>query len=145
MAARPVVRKALGLGGHGSGLQQAVEHGKSTLFFREVCRTLPWVVHNYKLEELTTVSQLRRNVNQLFRRFEEVKTPEAVDLLIYKGREELETDFCPVGLCSSQMIIMQHKQRHHLIDKYVGLPATTEPKPKPGNLSPFLAQFYLSN
>ncbi|KAL6784531.1 NUOB14 [Auxenochlorella protothecoides x Auxenochlorella symbiontica] len=133
MAARPVVRKALGLGGHGSGLQQAVEHGKSTLFFREVCRTLPWIVHNYKLEELTTVSQLRRNVNQLFRRFEEVKTPEAVDLLIYKGREELE------------MIIMQHKQRHHLIDKYVGLPATTEPKPKPDNLSPFLAQFYLSN
>lgn len=55
-----------------------------------MCRTLPWVVHNYKLEELTTVSQLRRNVNRLFRQYEEVKTPEAVDLLIYKGREELE-------------------------------------------------------
>lgn len=56
-----------------------------------------------------------------------------------------KTDFCPIDLRSSQMIIMQHKQRHHLIDKYVGLPATTEPKPKPDNLSPFLAQFYLSN
>ena len=43
------------------------------------------------------------------------------------------------------MIIMQHKQRHHLIDKYVGLPATTEPQAPRADVSPFLANFYLSN
>lgn len=43
------------------------------------------------------------------------------------------------------MVIMQHKQRHHLIDKYVGLPATTEPHPLRTDISPFLANFYLSN
>lgn len=51
----------------------------------------------------------------------------------------------PLHLFISQMIIMQHKQRHHLIDKYVGLPATTEPQAPRADVSPFLANFYLSN
>ena len=56
----------------------------------QICRTLPWVIQTYKLEELTTLSDLRHNINQMFRKYSEVKSPEAVDLLIYKGREELE-------------------------------------------------------
>ncbi|KAK2080296.1 hypothetical protein QBZ16_000149 [Prototheca wickerhamii] len=132
MAARQAARKALGLGAT-QHLAATTGHAKPTLFFREICRTLPWVIQTYKLEELTTLSDLRHNINQMFRQYSEVKSPEAVDLLIYKGREELE------------MIIMQHKQRHHLIDKYVGLPATTEPQAPRADVSPFLANFYLSN
>lgn len=56
----------------------------------QVCRALPWVRHTYKLEELTTVPELRRVVNQLFRQNADVKDQEVVDLLIYKGREELQ-------------------------------------------------------
>jgi hypothetical protein len=59
-----------------------------------VCRCLPWVLKNYKLEELTSVPELRANVNRLFRRNQEVATPQVVDLLIYKGREELEVRAC---------------------------------------------------
>lgn len=56
----------------------------------QVCRCLPWVVRNYHLEELTSVHQLRRNVASMFRKYSDVSSPEVVDLLVYKGREELE-------------------------------------------------------
>ena len=56
----------------------------------QVCRCLPWVAKNYRLEELTTVPVLRRNLATLFRKYADVRSPEAIDLLVYKGREELE-------------------------------------------------------
>ena len=56
----------------------------------QVCRCLPWVLKNYRLEELTSVGELRRNVSSMFRKYADVSTPEVVDLLVYKGREELE-------------------------------------------------------
>lgn len=34
--------------------------------------------------------QLRRNVAAIFRKYADVTSPEVVDLLVYKGREELE-------------------------------------------------------
>jgi len=68
----------------------------------------------------------------MFRQYESVKSAESVDLLIYKGREELE------------MILMQHKQRHHLIAKYVKNPAL-EKIDKPSGMSPFLEAFYRGN
>lgn len=40
---------------------------------------------------------------------------------------------------------MQHKQRHHLIDKYVRLPTSVEANLKDAEVSPFLKQFYLAN
>lgn len=90
------------------------------------------MVKNYKLEELTSVGELRSNLAKMFRQYEHVQSSEAVDLLIYKGREELE------------MILMQHKQRHHLIAKYVKNPAL-ETMNKESGQSPFLEAFYKSN
>jgi len=98
----------------------------------QVARCLPYVLKTYKLEELTTVSELRRNVAKLFRQYEDVSRSEAIDLLVYKGREELE------------MVMMQHKQRHHLIDKYIKNPAL-EKVEKPRQYSAFLEKFLVSN
>jgi NADH dehydrogenase (ubiquinone) 1 alpha subcomplex subunit 6 len=78
------------------------------------------------------VTELRSNLAKLFRQHESVKTPDVVNLLIYKGREELE------------MILMQHKQRHHLIDRYIRNPAL-DTLPKTAKMTPFLEAFYKSN
>lgn len=112
--------------------QATTEHQAAKKFFKEVCRCLPWVNKTYGLGELTNVAELRRNVADLFRKYRDVQSPEVVDLLIYKGREELE------------MILMQHKQRHHVITQYVHNPALDRVT-RPTNLSPFLQQFYKSN
>ena len=177
-----------------------------------MCRCLPWVAHNYQLGELTTVPELRRNVTAMFRKYGDVKSPEVIDLLIYKGREELEVGagegrWQGAGLCDwlaledwvqghrmcavkgampawparqasqlpgpaqlltraapplpacclvlpcralplplpcLQMILMQHKQRHHIITQYVHNPARDRVT-KPHSMSPFLEQFYKSN
>lgn len=73
----------------------------------KVCRFVPWIVKNYRLDELTTSSELRANVAALFKQRGAIGDPRVVDILIYKGREELES------------IALQHKQRHHLISDYV--------------------------
>lgn len=39
----------------------------------QVCRCLPWVLKNYRLEELTTVYELRRNVASLFKKYASVE------------------------------------------------------------------------
>ncbi|PSC67263.1 NADH dehydrogenase [ubiquinone] 1 alpha subcomplex subunit 6 [Micractinium conductrix] len=124
-------RAVLGLGVRAAQPAE-VKHQAAKEFFKEVCRCLPWVLKNYRLEELTTVYELRRNVASLFKKYASVESPEAIDLLVYKGREELE------------MILMQHKQRHHIITQYVHNPAADRVV-KPSTLSPFLEQFYKAN
>ena len=42
------------------------------------------------MDELTTASALRSNIALLFRQHANLKDPKVVDILIYKGREELE-------------------------------------------------------
>ncbi|KAI7840448.1 hypothetical protein COHA_005874 [Chlorella ohadii] len=124
-------RAVLGLGVRAAQAPE-VKHQAAKQFFKEVCRCLPWVVDNYRLDELTTVPELRRNLAGMFRKYTDVQSPEVVDLLIYKGREELE------------MILMQHKQRHHLITQYIHNPIKDRVS-KPQTLSPFLEQFYKAN
>lgn len=41
----------------------------------QVCRLVPWAISNYRLEDLTTVSELRKNVSKLFRKYETLKDP----------------------------------------------------------------------
>ena len=40
-----------------------------------MCRVLPWVVSNYKLDELSSVQELRRNIALLFRKHSHVTAP----------------------------------------------------------------------
>lgn len=133
MAAAPqAAARGLGSLGRVAPSQTSLKHQAAKDFFVEVCRCLPWILNNYKLEELTTVEELRRNVSSLFRKYKDVTTPEVIDLLVYKGREELE------------MILMQHKQRHHVITQYVHNPAMDRMQRAP-TMSPFLEAFYKSN
>ena len=41
----------------------------------QVARCLPWVVNNYKLEEITTVQELRRNCAKLFKLNANLRNP----------------------------------------------------------------------
>lgn len=41
----------------------------------QVCRCLPWVVDNYRLDELTTVPELRSNLAAMFRKYTDVQVP----------------------------------------------------------------------
>ena len=68
-----------------------------------MARCVPWTVHSYHLEELITTPELRANIAALFRKYADVKTPEVIDLLIYKGRGELEVRQLGVvaSVCSS--------------------------------------------
>ena len=80
------------------------------LSLSQVCRFVPWAVKNYRLDELTTPAELRSHIAALFRARGPALAgadPRVVDLLIYKGREELES------------VVLQHKQRHHLIGDYI--------------------------
>lgn len=105
--------------------------GKAKDFFREVCRILPWTVSNYKLDELITVRDLRRNVAEQFQKHAKVTNPQVVDILIYKGREELE------------MVALQHKQRHHLVNDYISVPAERKlDAARAAAISPFMDRFY---
>ncbi len=97
-----------------------------------MARCLPYILKQYNLQELTTVGELRSNLAKMFRRYENVESSEAIDMLIYKGREELE------------MILMQHKQRHHMIDAYIKN-VSKDRLEKPQTMSPFLEAFYKSN
>lgn len=89
------------------------------------------MVKTYKLEELTSAPELRRNLAKLFRKNEGVQNDKVVDLLVYKGREELE------------MVLLNHKQRHHLLASYLHNPALREEKAS--GTSAFLDAFYKSN
>jgi len=99
--------------------------------FHEVARCLPWVLTNYKLDEITTVKQLRSNVAKLFKQHAHLRNPGAIDMLIHQGKEELE------------MVLLQHKQRHHLISEYLTKVEIMQ-KSQSTN-SPFLSAFYTSN
>ncbi len=102
---------------------------KTLQFYREVARCLPSILARYKLSELTSVAELRRNLSEIIRKNADVKDEGARDVLIYKGREELE------------MILLNHKQRHHLVRDYVHNPAVDKVE-KPGMGSAFLERFY---
>lgn len=51
----------------------------------QVCRILPWTVNNYKLDELVTVPELRRNIAQQFQKHSHVTSPQVSRLVCLSG------------------------------------------------------------
>ena len=45
----------------------------------QVSRLLPWTIKNYKLDEIVTLADLRRNVSLLFRQHAHVTDPKVAD------------------------------------------------------------------
>ncbi|BBN02932.1 NADH dehydrogenase (ubiquinone) 1 alpha subcomplex subunit 6 [Marchantia polymorpha subsp. ruderalis] len=106
-------------------------------FFREACRALPQLMDRYNLDEVITQSQLRSKIAAQFRKHAAVTNPKIVDMLVFKGKEELQ--YC-----------LDHaKQRHHLISTYVVGSEGQVALKKLGTVdhgeSKFLKNFYQSN
>ncbi|URE37257.1 hypothetical protein MUK42_16826 [Musa troglodytarum] len=104
-------------------------------FFKMACRSLPAVMEIYNLDDIVTVSQLRSTVSAEIRKNAHIANPKVIDLLLFKGTEELSN------------IVTHSKQRHHLIGQYVvgrgGL--VQDMGTKDQGISDFLKQFYRSN
>lgn len=106
---------------------------KAKLFYTEVCRCLPFVHRIMHLEEVCSVADLRAVVKSKFLSYKDVNDDKIIDMLIFKGREELET------------FLLMAKQRHHVISEY--LEPYCESKVlehKTGN-SAFLDSFMVTN
>mmetsp|Transcript_1423 Transcript_1423/g.4055 ORF Transcript_1423/g.4055 Transcript_1423/m.4055 type:complete len:88 (+) Transcript_1423:329-592(+) len=84
----------------------------------------------YKLDELISKGTLQANLKDLFYQNARFSDPNMVRVMVHKGNEEL------------QLILRMHKQRHHVITKYVVMHDPFKTKQPP---SGFLAQFYASN
>ncbi|OAY53362.1 NADH dehydrogenase [ubiquinone] 1 alpha subcomplex subunit 6 [Manihot esculenta] len=104
-------------------------------FFRAACRSIPQIMDIYNLQDVVTVSQLRSTIASEVRKNSNVTNPKVIDLLLFKGMEELNN-------------ITEHaKQRHHIIGQYVvgqhGLVKDLDTKDQ--GISEFLKNFYKSN
>ncbi|XP_057520195.1 NADH dehydrogenase [ubiquinone] 1 alpha subcomplex subunit 6-like [Amaranthus tricolor] len=104
-------------------------------FFKLASRSLPKVMDIYNLEDVTNVSQLRSSISSQIRKNSHIKDPKVIDMLLFKGMEELEN------------IVEHSKQRHHIVGQYVvgqqGLVQDLGTKDQ--GISPFLKNFYGSN
>ncbi|KAF3667666.1 DEAD-box ATP-dependent RNA helicase 37 [Capsicum annuum] len=84
------------------------EAKKRTLeFFRMCCRSIPEIMDIYNLYDVVTPSQLRSAVASEVRKNSNVTNPKVIDMLLFKGMEELKN------------CVDHSKQRHHLVGKYV--------------------------
>lgn len=104
-------------------------------FFKIACRSLPSVMEIYNLHDVVTVSQLRSTIAAEIRKNSHVNDPKVIDMLIFKGVEELGN------------IVEHSKQRHHILGQYVvgrqGLVQDLGTKDQ--RISPFLKSFYKTN
>merc|ERR1711907_476674 len=89
-------------------------------FYRTVCRYLPTLMEMYKLDELTTIRTLQHNIKQKFYENKTIKDPNRINVMVHKGDEEL------------RLLLRMHKQRHHVITKYVVMhdPFATKAPPR---------------
>ncbi|XP_060174202.1 NADH dehydrogenase [ubiquinone] 1 alpha subcomplex subunit 6 [Lycium barbarum] len=112
------------------------EAKKRTLeFFRLCCRSIPEIMDIYNLYDVVSPSQLRSAVAAEVRKYSNVTNPKVIDMLLFKGMEELKN------------CVDHSKQRHHLVGKYVvgnqGLVQDLGHKDQ--GASNFLKNFYSSN
>ncbi|XP_004511050.1 NADH dehydrogenase [ubiquinone] 1 alpha subcomplex subunit 6 [Cicer arietinum] len=105
-------------------------------FFKAACRSLPTVMEVYNLYDVTTISQLRSAISSEIRKNEHITNPKVVDILLFKGLEELKN------------VVNHSKQRHHIIGQYVSGQygqVQQELTSKDQGISTFLKNFYNSN
>ncbi|KAB2063234.1 hypothetical protein ERO13_A10G188000v2 [Gossypium hirsutum] len=115
----------------------SLEEAKSRVFdfFRQACRSIPTIMDIYNLDDVVTKSELRSSISSQIRKNSHVTNPKVIDLLLFKGMEELNN------------IVEHAKQRHHIIGQYVlgrqGLAQDLDTKDE--GTSGFLKNFYKSN
>ncbi|MFQ6646601.1 hypothetical protein Gotur_019838 [Gossypium turneri] len=115
----------------------SLEEARSRVFdfFRKACRSIPTIMDIYNLDDVVTKSELRSSISSEIRKNSHVTNPKVIDLLLFKGMEELNN------------IVEHAKQRHHIIGQYVlgrqGLAQDLDTKDE--GTSDFLKNFYKSN
>ncbi|KAH9317853.1 hypothetical protein KI387_019622, partial [Taxus chinensis] len=82
-------------------LEEAKKHALD--LYRQACRALPQIVEIYNLSDVITTSELRSAIASQFRKHANVTNPKVIDMLVFKGDEELRN------------CIEHSKQRHHII------------------------------
>ncbi|KAG2487588.1 hypothetical protein HYH03_013867 [Edaphochlamys debaryana] len=108
--------------------------GAARHFYFEICRCLPFIQRLHKMEEMVSLRELRAIVKDKFKEYKDVKDGRVVDLLIFKGREEIET------------YLLMHKQRHHVLTEVVEPYYNKQRASKVASTnSPFLDSFLTSN
>lgn len=129
MASRLAVQAAAG------AKREGLFGGKARQFYLEVCRCVPFIHRTMKLEELVSAREIRSIIKENFKRHKDVTDPRVVDMLIFKGREELE------------VYLTLHKQRHHAISEYLDpiLQRKMAFEKPPTQHSAFLDSFLQSN
>ncbi|TYI62124.1 hypothetical protein E1A91_D10G223500v1 [Gossypium mustelinum] len=115
----------------------SLEEARSRVFdfFGKACRSIPTIMDIYNLDDVVTKSELRSSISSEIRKNSHVTNPKVIDLLLFKGMEELNN------------IVEHAKQRHHIIGQYVldrqGLAQDLDTKDE--GTSEFLKNFYKSN
>ena len=66
----------------------AEARNRARLFYREVCREVPWLMKTYFLEEVTTIPKLRSQLADVFRK-NKSNDKNVVDVLLFKGNQEM--------------------------------------------------------
>ncbi|KAL5159560.1 NADH dehydrogenase [ubiquinone] 1 alpha subcomplex subunit 6 [Glycine soja] len=102
-------------------------------FFRTACRSLPSVMEIYNLYDVVSVSELRSSVSSQIRKNIHVTDPKVIDMLLFKGMEELKN------------VVDHSKQRHHIIGQYVVGQQVQDSATKDQGTSTFLKNFYNTN
>ncbi|KAG4960025.1 NADH dehydrogenase [ubiquinone] 1 alpha subcomplex subunit 6-like [Glycine soja] len=102
-------------------------------FFRTACRSLPSVMEIYNLYDVVSVSELRSSVASQIRNNIHVTDPKVIDMLLFKGMEELKN------------VVDHSKQRHHIIGQYVVGRQVQDSATKDPGTSTFLKNFYNTN
>ncbi len=99
----------------------------------QVCRILPWTVSNYKLDELITVRDLRRNVAEQFQKHSKVTNPQVSTRAIYTSHascnchQDKGDDMCEHGNAGGRHPDLQRQGRTggEQSWQYVTMSATT--------------------
>ena len=82
------------------------------LVYMQVSRLLPWTIKNYKLDEIVTLGDLRRNVSLLFRQHAHVTDPKvdsraypcacaiilSIILVVYRGGCSVSNPYAPLHM-----------------------------------------------
>ncbi|XP_051124529.1 NADH dehydrogenase [ubiquinone] 1 alpha subcomplex subunit 6 [Andrographis paniculata] len=106
-------------------------------FFKTACRSIPQIMEIYNLDDVVTPSQLRSTVASEIRKNAHISNPKVIDLLLFKGTEELSN------------IVEHAKQRHHILGQYVvghhDDDSSKNSGTKEQNESEFLKNFYKGN
>mmetsp|Transcript_6177 Transcript_6177/g.10658 ORF Transcript_6177/g.10658 Transcript_6177/m.10658 type:complete len:133 (-) Transcript_6177:264-662(-) len=102
-------------------LQEA--NAKSAALYRQTLKSIPQIISMYALD--VTPAELKPIIDNEFRKYSQVKDPQVLDVLVYKGKQELEET------------LLMFKTKSHVF-RYIN----PDMKKQPEKHSTFLERFF---